>query len=178
MEAIWSHKSTRSLRARMYTHTRRIKKTGVQKQRLTGDFGETGDSVVGSRVLWLLTVHLLGCFPQLHPLTQPSQCAHWHRRPDMQIHCPHWCFPEKSSRVRFQSLHCATVRCFSCCCVTPVFPAGWTTGSWRGEAGALLKGALSGASVCRSLYLKGKGAVVHILCIHCNLVHFKCCVPT
>lgn len=51
-------------------------------------------------MLCLLTVHLLGCFPRLHPLTQPSQCAHWHRRPDMQIHSPHWCFPEKRKKKK------------------------------------------------------------------------------
>lgn len=41
------------------------------------------------RMLWPLTVHLLGCSSQLHPLAQPSQCAHWHRRPDMQIQPSH-----------------------------------------------------------------------------------------
>lgn len=29
---------------------------------------------------------------QLHPQAQPSERAHWHRRPDMQIYFPHWCF--------------------------------------------------------------------------------------
>lgn len=51
-------------------------------------------------MLWLLTVHLLGCFPRLHPLTQPSQCAHWHRQPDMQIYSSHWCFPEKKKKAQ------------------------------------------------------------------------------
>lgn len=78
------------------------------------DFGGIG--VVISDAL-VVDCALTGLLPRLHPLTQPSQCAHWHRRPDMQIYSSHWCFPEKKKKhsVVVLLLYCATVRHLTCC---------------------------------------------------------------
>lgn len=114
------------------------------------------------RMLRLLTVHSLGCFPRLHPLTQPSQCAHWHRRPDMQIQRPHWCFPEKkrggdTPGFFFQLLYCAIVCCFWIIARSPLEGRCCRRSSNLGEReGALLKSALTGQVVHFSTFRVSK----------------------